>query len=101
MKQLNLPELPDGMEWVVHAEPDRFTISLSYARPQEINPDVDNEFDTKSSGYVMSHTHRHPTVITRATWDEEVTNAAKHLWTAYTEGNNHAKWADELMRRSR
>lgn len=102
----DLPKLPEGFEWVIQANADRFTVSLSHAPVRrEINPDVDNEFDdkltTEASGYIMSHTHKHPAVMTRAEWEYQVTNAANHLWTNYTEGNRHAEWADELMRRSR
>jgi hypothetical protein len=101
----NLPELPPNMEWVIHAQADRFTVNLSYKVPDTADPDLylDESSDdrTEYSGYVMSHTHKHPAVITRSEWEQEVTNAARYLWTHYTEGNRHAKWADEIMRRSR
>jgi hypothetical protein len=97
----NLPKLPQGFEWVINADADRFTVSLAHVPVRrEINPDVDNEF-SEAAGYVMSHTHKHPAVMTRAEWEYQVVNAASHLWTNYTEGNRHAEWADELMRRSR
>lgn len=95
-KQLLLPELPENMEWVVHAEADRFTVNLSYRPPA--NGDSGKPM---LCGYIRSHTHRHSAVIDRAEWETEVVNAARHLWTHYTEGNRHAAWADELMRRSR
>src|ERR1700752_1135179 len=86
-KLSKLPELPDGLEWVVHADSDRFTVSLSHARPKVTNLDVDAPTEGKVNGYVMSHTHKHPAVIQRAEWEYEVCNAAQHLWTHYTEGN--------------
>ena len=94
---LNLPKLPDNMEWVIHAEADRFTVNLSYRVPET---DADSDKPV-SCGYVRSHTHRHECPITRAEWEKRVINAANHLWTHYTEGNLYATWADELMRRSR
>lgn len=104
-KQIKLPDLPDGLEWVVHADPDRFTVHLSTCPKQNevINPDVDDEFKDREDkcGYLMSHTHKHPAVVTREAWEQEVVNAAEYLWVHYTEGNRHAKWADELMRRGR
>lgn len=95
-----LPELPAELEWVVHADSDRFTVSLSHVRPPNWDGGVSEDKPTQA-GYIMSHTHKHPAVMTRAEWEDEVTNAAKSVWTHYTEGNKHAAWADELMRRSR
>ena len=97
MKTLELPTLPDNMEWVIHAEADRFTVNLSYKVPKE---DLDSDKPV-SCGYVKSHTHRHDVVIEQGEWEEAVCHAAQHLWTHYTEGNRHAVWADELMRRNR
>lgn len=100
MKTLALPKLPDNMEWVIHAEPDRVTVNLSYRVPKD--PDSDESSDDKLSvGYVKSHTHRHSCPIERNEWEEIVVNAATHLWTHYTEGILYAQWADEIMRRSR
>lgn len=98
--ELKLPKLPDNMEWVVQADPDRFTVSLSYRVPQDANPDEDKKA-TISQGYIKSHTHRHDCPISREEWEKEVCAAAQHLWTHYTEGNLYAQWADEIMRRSR
>lgn len=93
-----LPKLPDHMEWVVHAEPDRVTVNLSHKVPRTGEESSD---DKLSVGYVKSHTHRHACPIERTEWEDIVINAANHLWTHYTEGILYAQWADELMRRSR
>lgn len=95
--EAQLPTLPDNMEWVIHAEPDRVTVNLSHKVP--VNDDTSSE--DKQAGYVKSHTHRHSCPIGRAEWEELVVNAANHLWTHYTEGIMYAQWADEMMRRSR
>lgn len=100
-KQLQLPDLPADMEWVVHADSDRFTVNLSYKRSYRAEDDDTSSDDTRRDGYVMSHTHRHPAVIEREEWEAEVVSAANHLWTHYSEGIHHANWADELMRRNR
>lgn len=97
MKTLALPKLPDNMEWVVHAEPDRVTVNLSHKVPKS----DDERADAVSVGYVKSHTHRHACPIPREEWEDIVVNAANHLWTHYTEGILYAQWADEIMRRSR
>lgn len=102
---LKLPDLPDGLEWVVHADPDRFTVHLSTCpkRGEQTEEDGEESSDDKPTacGYLMSHTHKHQAVVKREDWEREVINAAEYLWTHYTEGNRHAAWADELMRRSR
>lgn len=95
MTNHKLPELPDGLEWVVNAEAERFTVTLSYCVPENADREA------RAAGYIAHHTHRHPAVMTQAQWEGDVINAAKHLWTNYTEGNKHAQWADEIMRRSR
>jgi hypothetical protein len=92
-----LPELPAHLEWVIHAEPDRVTVNLSYKVPVR----SDESSDDARAGYVKSHTHRHQCPIAREEWEELVVNAANHLWTHYTEGIQYAQWADEIMRRSR
>lgn len=102
-KTITLPDLPESMEWVVTAEADRFTVNLAYKMPPPTTPQeaVDQRDGKVSHGYVKSHTHRHDVVIDREQWESEVVNAARHLWTHYTEANQHAVWADELMRRNR
>jgi hypothetical protein len=104
---LTLPELPDGLEWVINADHDRFTVHLSacpkkgtvVVEPEESSDDNDK---TVSSGYIMSHTHRHSnSVMSHEDWETEVTNTAKHLLVCYEEGIRHAQWADEIVRRSR
>jgi hypothetical protein len=85
------------MEWVVHAEADRFTVNLAYKVPD----DMVNSDKPVSCGYVKSHTHRHICPMPREEWEREVVNAATHLWLHYTEANKYAQWADELMRRNR
>lgn len=95
MKTLALPQLPAHLQWVIHAEPDRFTVNLSYRVP----PSDDENADARS-GYIKSHTHRHQCPIERAEWEDLVVNAANHLWIHHTEGILYAQWADELMRRT-
>lgn len=109
MSDLRLPLLPDGMEWVVHAESDRFTVHIALRPPKAeasgeliIEDDSHGSEDkTNASGYVRSYTRRHSIVITRKAWEEEVYNAARDALTSYEEANRHAVWADEIMRRSR
>jgi hypothetical protein len=101
-KPVKLPELPDGLEWVVNADHDRFTVHLS-ACPKKDAPVEDSETssdDKGTGGYLRSHTHRHDTLIKRDDWEAEVFNCARHLLLCYEESINHAQWADEIMRRS-
>src|SRR6478735_4257712 len=96
---MELPELPDGLEWVVHAEHDRFTVHLSTCPKRGVVVKESDGDKTQAGGYILSHTHRHSNiVISQEDWEEEVTNAAKRLWVCYTEGIRHAQWADEIVR---
>ena len=94
-----MPELPLSLEWMVHAEASRFTVTLCHKVPH--NTEATESTEDARAGYIMHHTHNHDVVISQKDWEERVCNAAASLLLRYREGNNHAKWADELLRRSR
>lgn len=94
---MDLPKIPEPYEWVISTDSDRTTVHLAIGNP---NRDRD-QVKIDSSGFLKHHTFKHAVDVERFSWEEEAVKAAEALWAAYLAANKHAKWADEMIRKSR